>query len=235
MNGLIRLYLKELREHRLLLGGTVGAIACLYAYVLFGVEGEASAFMLASFPISITTAALTFGLFSAFWGEWKGQTHYLLLALPISRAAIPLSKYLSVLTAGMIVYLMAVLSILGLKVPLETSTQILQQFQLDPKTLMIFFCTQWFAWLILLLGIVVGSVSIRYSVSRRPSLAIAGFLILTFFAYLYFLRPFAGLLGEDVGFFRLWLAHPAQIAYTFLCGLLITIGGLVLFEKRAEI
>ena len=79
MSGLVRLYLKELREHRLLLGGTVGAIACLYAYVLVGVEGEASIFLLASFPISITTAALTFGLISSFWSEWKAATHYLLL------------------------------------------------------------------------------------------------------------------------------------------------------------
>lgn len=226
MNGLLRLYLKELREHRSLLGGTVGAIACLYAYVSIGVQGEASTFLLASFPISIATASLTFGLLSAFWGEWKGQTHYLLLSLPVSRVAIPLSKYLSVLTAGMIVYLMAVLSILGLKVPLETSTQILQQFQLDPKTLMIFFCTQSFAWLILLLGVVVGCVSLRYSISRAPSLAIAGFLILVFVGYLYLL---SGLLGDGVGFFR------AQIAYTFLFGIVITICGLVLFDRKAEI
>jgi hypothetical protein len=229
LNGLIRLYLKELREHRLLLGGTVGTIACLYGYVLVGVEGEASTFLLASFPISITTATLTFALLSAFWGEWKGSTHYLLLSLPVSRVAIPLSKYLSVLTAGLIVYLMAVLSILGLQVPLETSTQILQQFQLDPKTLMIFFCTQSFAWLIMLLGVVVGSVSLRYSFPRAPSLTIVAFLILVFICYLYFLRPFASLFGEEVGFFR------AQILYTFTLGGLITIGGLVLFEKRAEI
>ena len=229
MTGLMPLYLKELREHRTLLGGTVGAIASLYAYVLIGVEGEASTFMLASFPISITTAALTFGLISAFWGEWKGSTHYLLLSLPVSRVSIPLSKYLAVLTAGLIVYLMAVGSILVLDAPLETSTQILTQFQLDPKTLMVFFCTQSFAGLILLLGVVVACASLRYALARAQTITIAAFLILAFFSYWYFLRLFADLMGEDVGFFR------AQILYTFLFGLILTVGGFVLFEKRAEI
>lgn len=229
MSGLIPLYLKELREHRLLLGGTVGAIACLYGYVLVGVEGEASTFMLASFPISITTAALTFGLISAFWGEWKSSSHYLLMSLPVSRGAIPLSKYLAVLTAGMLVYLMAVASILILDVPLETSTQILTQFQLHPKTLMIFFCTQAFAGLILLLGVVVACASLRYALNRAQTLAIGCFLILMFIAYWSLLNPFASLLGEDVGFFR------AQIVYTFTFGLTLTAGGFWLFEKRAEI
>jgi hypothetical protein len=229
VTGLVRLYLKELREHRVLLGGTVGAMACLYGYVLVGVEGEASTFLLASFPISITTAALTFGLISSFWGEWKGQTHYLLLSLPVSRVAIPISKYLAVLTAGLIVYTMAVVSILSLTVPLETSTQILTQFQLHPKMLMIFFCTQAFAWLILLLGLVVGCVALRYALARAQALVIACYLILMFFGYWYFLGSFAELLGEDVGFFR------AQIVYTLLMGLLSTIGGFVLFDRRAEI
>lgn len=229
MSGLVRLYLKELREHRLLLGGTVGAIACLYGYVLVGVEGEASIFLLASFPISITTAALTFGLISSFWSEWKAATHYLLFSLPVSRVAIPLSKVLSVLTAGLIVYLMAVVSILNLNVPLETSTQILSQFQLDPKMLMIFFCTQAFAWLILLLGVVVACVSLRYAVARATSPTIAAFLILLFFGYWYFLGSFASLMGEEVGFFR------SQIVYTFLFGMTTMGAGLVLFHKRAEI
>ena len=229
MTGLIPLYLKELREHRALLAGTVGAIACLYGYVLVGVEGEASTFLLASFPISITTAALTFGLISAFWGEWKGSTHYLLLSLPVSRVSIPLSKYLAVLTAGMMVYLMAVGSILILDVPLETSTQILTQFQLDPKTLMIFFCTQSFAGLILLLGAVVACASLRYALVRAQTITIAAFLILMFFAYWYFLAPFASLMGAEVGFFR------SQIVYTFLFGLGLTAAGFILFEKRAEI
>ncbi len=229
MNGLLRLYLKELHEHRMLLGGTVAAIACLYGYVLVGVEGEASTFLLASFPISITTAALTFGLISSFWSEWKGSTHYLLLSLPVSRVAIPLSKYLSVLTAGVIVYLMAVVSILSLTVPLETSTQILTQFQLDPKTLMIFFCTQAFAWLILLLGVVVGCVALRYSLARAQMITIMCYLILMFFSYWYFLGPFAELMGADVGFFR------AQIVYTSLFGIFTTVAGLFLFHHRAEI
>lgn len=229
MTGLMRLYVKELREHRLLLGGIVVAIAALYGYVLLGDRGEASTFLLASFPISITTAMLTFGLVSAFWGEWKGETHYLLLSLPVSRVAIPLSKYLAVLTAGLIVYLMAVLSIINLAVPLETSTQILQQFKLDPKTLMIFFCTQAFAWLVLLLGIVVGCAALRYSISRGRAAAIGSFLILMFFCYWSFLNPFVELLGEGVGFFR------AQIIYTLLLGVMVTAAGLVLFEKRAEI
>ena len=231
MTGLMRLYLKELREHRQLLGGIVVAIACLYAYVLFGVEGEASTFLLVIFPISITTAVLTFGLVSAFWGEWKAGTHYLLLSLPVSRVAIPLSKYLAVLTAGLIVYLMAVLSIINLAAPLETSTLILQQLKrdLDPKTLMIFFCTWAFAWLVLLLGIVIGCVALRYAISRGRSAAITSFLILMFFCYWSFLYPFAELLGEEIGFFR------AQIIYTLLLGVTVTAAGLVLFEKRAEI
>jgi len=229
VTGLPQLYLKELREHRTLLGVTVGAIACLYGYVLVGVEGEASTFMLASFPISITTAALTFGLVSAFWSEWKGSTHYLLFSLPVSRVAIPVSKYLAVLTAGMIVYAMAVGSILILDVPLEASTNILNQFQLDPKTLMIFFCTQAFAWLVLLLGVVVATVSLRYAVSRGRAITITCFLILLFFGYWYFLPVFVSLLGEDIGYFM------GQIAYTFLFGLLVTAFGFVLFEKRAEI
>lgn len=229
MTGLGRLYAKEIREHRALLGGTVAAIACLYGYVLVGVEGEASTFLLASFPISITTAALTFALISAFWGEWKGSTHYLLFALPVSRVAIPLSKYLAVLTAGLAVYAMAVGSILALDVPLETSTQILTQFQLDPKTLMIFFCTQSFAWLILLLGVVMAGAAIRYAVQRSKTAAVAGFLLVVFFGYWYLLGPFAQALGEEVGFFR------AQIVYTFLFGLVLTAGGLALFDRKAEI
>ncbi|MBS12238.1 MAG: hypothetical protein CME19_11630 [Gemmatimonadetes bacterium] len=229
MTGVMRLYRKELREHRTLLGATVAAIACLYGYVLVGVEGEASTFLLASFPISITTAALTFGLISAFWSEWKGSTHYLLFSLPVSRLAIPVSKYLAVMTAGLAVYLMAVGSILILDVPLETSTQILSQFQLDPKTLMIFFCTQSFAGLILLLGMVVACVSLRYSLARFQTVAISAFLILMFFLYWYLLPGFSRLLGEEMGLIR------SQLIYTLMFGFILTAGGFVLFNKKAEI
>ena len=229
MIGLGRLYLKELREHRFLLAGTIGAIACLYGYILIGVKGEVSTLLLASFPGLTTTAVLTFGLISAFWGEWKGSTHYLLLSLPVSRVAIPLSKYLSILTAGTIVYLTAILSILSLNVPLAASTQILKQLQLDPKTLMIFLCTEWFALLVLLLGVVVACVSLRYAITKARSSIIGSFLILLFICYWYFLGDFSELMGEEIGFFR------SQIIYTFLFGLVNTIAGLVLFHKRAEI
>ena len=65
--------------------------------------------------------------------------------------------------------------------------------------------------------------------ARAQALVIACYLILMFFGYWYFLGSFAELLGDDVGFFR------AQIVYTLLMGLLSTIGGFVLFDRRAEI
>ena len=92
MNDFITLYMKELRAQRMVIGvlllGTLG----LSIYALTGL-GDVPQPRLALIILPYASAlGLPFLLIHAIASEWSAQTHYQILALPVPRWLVLLSK-----------------------------------------------------------------------------------------------------------------------------------------------
>ena len=105
MNDFITLYMKELRAQRMVIGvlllGTLG----LSIYALTGL-GDVPQPRLALIILPYASAlGLPFLLIHAISSEWSAQTHYQILALPVPRWLVLLSKVAVVLSLGVVIYL----------------------------------------------------------------------------------------------------------------------------------
>ena len=109
MNAFKALYIKELKDNRSIFLFVLTAALALHAYgYTRAVDGMLPTpyIALALLPV-VAVFVLPFLLIHAFSQEFKGQTHFQLLALPVSRGAIVIAKFLAVLSLGALLYLLA--------------------------------------------------------------------------------------------------------------------------------
>ena len=102
------LYLKELKENRITFGFLILATLCAGLYSLMATtEGRLNPRIAVGLIPFLTIVVLPFLLLHSFSQEFKGQTHYQLLALPVQRWAIALCKVAAFLSVGAVVAVLA--------------------------------------------------------------------------------------------------------------------------------
>lgn len=116
-------------------------------------------------------------LLHSFAEEFKGQTHYQLLSLPVPRAAIVLCKYLVVVAAGAAIYVMATAAV-------HLAMMRLSRDEIMP-TQYIWWASAhvYFSALLLLTGIATAMAGLKLVVRRFQKLAMVAFFLLSFYVY----------------------------------------------------
>ena len=97
MKPIVTLFKKEFKEHRLILFFLVVATVVLDLYLLLTGSSDSAKPLWVLAPYSGTLIILPFLLAHAFTSEWKSDTAYVLLALPIRPFWIPVLKFLALL------------------------------------------------------------------------------------------------------------------------------------------
>jgi ABC-type transport system involved in multi-copper enzyme maturation permease subunit len=227
------LYLKELQDNRnlflFLLAVTLGLD--LYSYFHGASDGRPSpALVLALLPYA-SVFVLPFILVYAFSQEFKAQTHYQLLALPVSRAGIVVGKFLAVLTAGVAVFVLATGTVHLLFLSLRGMTP--PGFQGGDLWLIVGCC--YFSSLLLLLGIASAMAGLKLVVRRFQGLFKTVFLVASLYLYgralASFLEPLDRLFHHEAAGIHSLL--PVFLL-TALFSLLLLGLSVALFERFAE-
>ena len=109
MKPLLTLYLKELRDNRIPTAVLLVVGACMqtYAYVKLPHFPGVNGFWLAipaGLPLIISGLAVAFLLLHALNAEWRGNTHHLLLSLPVPKWWIVLIKCAATITLSGILF-----------------------------------------------------------------------------------------------------------------------------------
>ena len=258
MKPLMALYLKELKDHRNLCFFLLIATVSLDFYAFFEIDGgfEDSAsirnhvtqlivLLCVSLPVFASTLIPPFMLARSFSSEWKAETYHLAFSLPIRKGWIAFSKWLAVLTIGVVLFTVSTLG--GLLVYWKIAGAFAEVNYTKVSTLDFWFVGGgWYlSVLLLLLGIVSCLEGLKFSVKRWRRLVSAGFLVFCFYFLMRVMRPAIealSFLGEyQIAFIDLDGAVSYQgvnlswFAFPLLCGSLLLFLGLYLFDRYVEI
>jgi ABC-type transport system involved in multi-copper enzyme maturation permease subunit len=195
MNTWMALYIKEFKEHKgifsFLLIATIGADV----YALYKIEPQTFTDLETGFfpfLFGLIWALSPFGavfllpfiLAHSFSTELKAGTHALLLALPVRRSALVLSKFLSVLSVGIVLFTIStgtihllapkLIWVLGL---VGGNPGLLDASARESSNLWIFSGSFYFSFLLPLLGLVSAMEGVKYAVVRYRGLAATAFFI----------------------------------------------------------
>ena len=222
---------KEIKDNRkLFLFLLIGTVS-LDLWVLLTVETNVLAAFICGLPIWAAIFILPFVLAHSYTTEWKTSTSHLLLSLPIRPSDPVLSKYLVVLSIGIVLFGVSTCAIylVTIRAPDEITSQLPSLFGISRTDVFEYAIAGYFSFLFLLLGLVSCIEGVKFSVRRfRGLLSIASFVMGLYF-YSYFMTPFLGL-------FRDVLDGGLAIAgYSIIAGLFYLVLGLFLFERFAEI
>lgn len=110
MNKLWVLYLKEMKDSALVFSILAALVIGIEVYSLFFV-GDFGAIFLSITPIMILITVLPLIMFYLYAHEWKSGSRYLLMALPVPRYYIGLSKYLAVFSVGCVLFAIGFVSV----------------------------------------------------------------------------------------------------------------------------
>ena len=279
MNEWKALYLKEIKEHRtvfiFLLALTVAAGLVSVISVGWNTETSVVSSTIDGTPSSnsvdwsfhmlwavvpyILVFVMPFLLTHSFAQEMKGQTHYLLLSLPVSRSALFLSKVAALVTVAIAIFVLATgaTHLLYLRlVELIDSYLQMSMTRIAPRHLWLLIGEIYFAMLFVFLGAASCIAGLRLVVRRFQGLASAVFVGCACYLYVRLL-PLAHSLFEYVlGPYRIPLikddSYPDQALifvggctdsipsgldiaiYSVLFGAALIGFGVVLFDRRAE-
>ena len=260
MNTWKTLYIKEIKDNRTLfiLLPLVTVFLELVAVQSFD-DGQApSAHFLWSFVPYSFLLILPFVLSHSFAQEVKGQTHYLLLSLPVSRTQIFAAKTAAVATLGIVLFALSSAGLIAVVGKLHAlAAQHDLQFRLPPfsgiavDTLVVSGMV-YLSAMALMLGIAGGASSLKLVVRRFTGLAATAFVLGVLYFY-FSILPDVLDLPEILGTYEvtIWSDYdgpnePIEIdpdsievnfmvvAYSILVGLASMGIGTWLFEKRAE-
>ena len=201
---------------------------------------------------------LPFALGHSFAQEAKGQTHYLLLSLPVSRARIFAAKAAAVATLGLVLFALSsagLIVVLGELRALAARVAELRVAPFSPMDVLVVVGAFYLSAMALMLGIAGGAAGVKLAVRRFAGLATAAFVIFVLYCY-FSLLPEALSLSGMFGAYEVpfWIESTASGATTQMVKLkadsirvdfmfpawsifvgLASMGmGMWLFEKRAE-
>lgn len=159
-----------------LLGATVAL--GVYAHLRGITDGHPSgALGLLALPYA-TVFILPPVLLHSFAEEFKGQTHYQLLSLPVPRAALVLSKYLVVVATGIAVFVLATTSAHLAMLRLTDQHEVVPARYIWQGMAYLYFTA-----LLLLTGIATAMAGLKLVVKRFQKLAMIAFFIFSFYVY----------------------------------------------------
>ncbi len=201
---------------------------------------------------------LPFVLGHSFAQEVKGQTHYLLLSLPVSRAQIFAAKAAAVATLGIVIFALSSAGLVVVLGELRALAARVAEVRVAPVSAMDILVVSgvfYLSAMALMLGIAGGVAGVKLVVRRFAGLASAAFVIFVLYCYFNMLPEalsLSGMFGTyEVPF---WIESTASgattqmvklkadsievnfmfFAYSIFVGLAAMGIGMWLFEKRAE-
>ncbi|MCC7264188.1 MAG: ABC transporter permease [Candidatus Latescibacteria bacterium] len=232
------LYVKELRDNRsmflFLLGATL--VFDLYSYFNCTSDGRPSlSGALALIPF-VDVFVFPFILLHSFAQEFKGQTHYQLLALPVPRAAVVAAKFLAVLTAGGALFVLAMGAVHLVSLDYTILTRGFSAYR--ASDLWLFAGQFYFTSLLLLMGIATAMAGLKLLIKRFQGLAMTAFLVASLYLYGQVLRvavlgPIFIIMGDMGRAGHLSSLLPVTF-FSVLFSLLFVGLGILLFERFAE-
>lgn len=246
------LYLKELKDNQTIFLFLLLSTLCLGAYSLFKTWGatEPTPWMALVGVPYLMALVYPFILTHSFAQELKGQTHYLLLALPVRLRAVILGKFAAVLTGSAALFVVATLfthvAFLRLIALLEGDSQA-HVGQISGLDLWVLAACGYFSITVLLLGLGTLIAGVKLSVRRFQGLLAAACFIACVYVYGRLLPPVV----EALGFLDLYeltvferhhgveeIQHVEPelqvLVYSCFMGLLFLGLGIGLMEKRVE-
>ena len=261
MNTWKTLYIKEIKDNRTLfiLLPLVTVFLELVAVLSFDdLRVAPSPHFLWSFVPYAFLLILPFVLSHSFAQEVKGQTHYLLLSLPVSRTQIFAAKAATVATLGIVLFVLSsagFITVLGELHALAAQHDL--QLRLPPFSdiavdILVISGVFYLSAMAVMLGIAGGAAGLKLVVRRFGGLASAAFAIFVLYCY-FSILPDVLALPELFGTYEVpfWIESTAQglqvdmdsesiklsfmfLAYSVFVGLAAMGIGMWLFEKRAE-
>ena len=260
MNTWKTLYIKEIKDNRTLfiLLPLVTVFLELVAVLSFDGRQDPSLHFLWSFVPYAFLLILPFVLSHSFAQEVKGQTHYLLLSLPVSRTQILAAKAAAVATLGIVlgalssaglVVVVGELHLLALEAK-KTSSHALYFIPLFSDITgytLVIIGVFYLSAMAVMLGIAGGASGLKLVVRRFAGLASTAFVLGVLYFYFSTLPDVLDLSGTHE---VLWFDHDSNepiglnpeflklsfmfLGYSILVGLASMGIGMWLFEKRAE-
>ena len=266
MNTWQTLYIKEIKDNRTLfvLLPLVTVFLQLVAVLSFDDGQTPSPHFLWSFVPYFFLLILPFLLVHSFVQEVKGQTHYLLLSLPVSRAKIFAAKVAAVATLGIVLFALStagLIAVVGelhaLAIEVEKTASHALPFKIPP------FSDIWVDFLVIsgmvylsamavMLGIAGGTSGLKLVVRRFTGLASTAFVLGVLYFYFSTLPDVLDL-PDVLGTYEItiWSDYDGPdepigidpdsfefnfmfLGYSILVGLASMGIGMWLFEKRAE-
>lgn len=239
MNLWYALYVKELKDNRGMFLFLLVATLSLdfYAFARGVVGGEPTPYLALAVVPFVAVFIFPFVLLHSFAQEFKGQTHYQLLALPVPRAAVVIAKFLAVLTAGIALFVLAAgaVHLISLKFTNLTGNRFSAYQGSD---LWLFAGQFYFTSLLLLMGIATAMAGLKLLIKRFQGLAMTAFLVASLYLYGRVLRvavlgPIFIIMGDMGRAGHLPNLLPVTF-FTVSFSLLFVGLGILLFEWFAE-
>ncbi len=260
MNTWKTLYIKEIKDNRTLfvLLPLVTVFLELVAVLSFDDGQTPSLHFLWSFVPYAFLLILPFVLSHSFAQEVKGQTHYLLLSLPVSRTQIFAAKAAAVATLGIVLFALSSagfivvvgeLHALALEAKKASSHALyfIPLFSDIARDILVIIGVLYLSAMAVMLGIAGGASGLKLVVRRFAGLASTAFVLGVLYFYFSTLPDVLDLSGAHE---VLWFDHdsnepiglsPESIKLSFMfLGYSVFVGlasmgiGMWLFEKRAE-
>lgn len=231
MRMFFALYLKELKDAKNVSCFLVIGTLVLQGWVLLSVETQMIALFFSALPLWAIMFVLPFLLASSFNGEWRGNTNYLLFALPIRTGVVGLCKFAAILSIGLLLFSIAGTGvyIVVARAPHEAVSQILSYFGVTASTVSGYAAGFFASYVLLSLGVVTATEGVKYTAARLRGLAAAASIVSCIVIYLTAAGSFVDALQGYLS------TGEALMAYTVLAGLVFLLIGLFLFEKYVEI
>ena len=267
MNTWKTLYIKEMKDNRTLFLVLVAMTAFLEIVAVWSLassidvwssdmQGEnfSPHFLWSVVPYGVLLI-LPFLLSHSFAQEVKGQTHYLLLSLPVSRTQIFAAKAAAVATLGIVLFALSSAGFIIVVGELREFATRVADIDIAPFTAMdilVISSMVYLSAMAVMLGIAGGVAGLKLVVRRFAGLASAAFAIFVLYCY-FSILPDVLALPEVFGTYEVpfWIESTAQglqvdmesesiklsfmfLAYSVFVGLATMGIGMWLFEKRAE-
>jgi ABC-type transport system involved in multi-copper enzyme maturation permease subunit len=247
------LYLKEMKENRITFAFLILATLCAGVYGVvettgMGLRPHSAA---AALPY-LTLVVLPFLMLHSFAQEFKGQTHYLLLALPVPRWVIALCKVAAFLSVGTAVCLMTTVATHIVYLKILAMAQSPGSYIFMPVvtggTLWLFVGGGYLSALLLLMGIVCLIAGVHLLVPRLHGLTATVVFVGGLYLYGRLMKPAIFALEGIFGQMPIEVAMNTMlpvtlvtadvhsyVIYSTLVGMVYVAAGVWLFEKNAKV